>query len=70
MNTAVEVLYPVKVFHKGHIAFRAKTQETMKSEDIVYPSGRHPEKDSVITCFTCGGTLNLMGIIAGLWKVQ
>lgn len=70
MNAAAEALYPVKVYHKGHIAFRAKTNETMKPEDIIYPSGRHPEKDSPITCFTCGSGLNLMGIIAGLWKAQ
>jgi len=70
MNSDIEILYPVRVLHKGHIAFRARTQETMKSEDIIYMNGRHPEKDSTITCFTCGSALTLMGIVAGLWKMQ
>lgn len=68
LDVKVSFEYPVRVLHRGHLAFRAKTTS---GKELIMPDGReHNHAEYHWSCGICKAVPTPLSIIAGDWKVD
>jgi hypothetical protein len=69
LTPTISLEYPVRVLHKGHIAFRSKTTY---GREIIYPDGTTQIVGDMTywVCGTCRADATKLSVIAGDWKTD